>query len=62
MVTLAFAGDSRARNLYEYFDSMLEGTFAPWKTKPHNSINRMDPKYNLKIDFIWGPQLETGDQ
>jgi hypothetical protein len=37
-VTFALMGDSRVRNLYEFFEFMVEGNFTPWAVKPHRNL------------------------
>jgi hypothetical protein len=61
MVTFALMGDSRVRNLYEYFEFLMEGNFTPWAVKPHHNLNISYPESNFKVDFLWGPQMETGN-
>jgi hypothetical protein len=62
MVDFAFMGDSRVRNHYEYFEFLMEGHFTPWAVKPHHNLNISYPESNFKIDFLWGPQMNTGNQ
>jgi hypothetical protein len=61
-VNFVFMGDSRMHNLYEYFEFLLEGNFTPWEEKPHHNLNIFYPEYNFKMDFLWGPQMETSNQ
>ena len=55
-------GDSRIRNLYEFFQFMLEGSFTPWVEKPHRNLNMSFENYSFNLNFLWGPQTETGNQ
>lgn len=55
-------GDSRVRNLFEFFEFMMEGNFTPWAVKPHRNLNATYPEHNFQLDFLWGPQTETGNQ
>ena len=61
-VNIALMGDSRVRNLYEFFEFMLKGSFTPWAVKPHRNLESDYPDFNVNIDFLWGPQMETGNQ
>jgi len=61
-VTFALMGDSRVRNLFEYFQEMMKGNFTPWAEKPHRNINATYPEFNFQVDFLWAPQTETGNQ
>ena len=61
-VTFALMGDSRVRNLYEYFQQMLQGNFTAWAEKPHRDLDASYPDFNFQVDFLWGPQTETGNQ
>ena len=50
------------RNLYEYFETMFDGHFTPWWETPHDHVNITYQPFNIKVDYIWGPQMETGNQ
>jgi hypothetical protein len=62
MINFVLLGDSRIRNIYEYFVFMIEGQFTPLIAKPHHNLNMLYPESNFKVDFLWGPQMETGNQ
>ena len=58
-------GDSRIRNLYEFFEFTMEGkytAFDPHTKKPHHNLNVTYQNLNFKMDFLWAPQTETGNQ
>ena len=55
-------GDSRIRNLYEHLKFMMEGRYGTSGEKPHYNINSTYPDQHIKLDFLWGPQTETGNQ
>ena len=55
-------GDSRTRNIFDYFEQMVWGNFTPWVEKPHCNIRSHFSDFNFKVDFLWGPQTETGNQ
>ena len=55
-------GDSRVRNQYEYFQAILGGYVTTWGEKPHHNLQSNFSEYNFKLNFLWGPQLETGKQ
>ena len=61
-VNFVLMGDSRVRNLYEFFEFMVEGNFTPWAQKPHRNLNRTYHDLNFNLTFLWGPQTETGNQ
>ena len=61
-VTFVLMGDSRVRNLFEYFQFMVLGNFTPWAVKPHRNLNATYLDFNFQVDFLWGPQTETGNQ
>jgi hypothetical protein len=61
-VNFVLMGDSRIRNLYEYLEFMMEDNFTTWDLKPHHNLNVSYPELNLKLDFLWGPQTDTGNQ
>jgi hypothetical protein len=61
-VNFVLMGDSRVRNLYEHFKFMLEGSYGTSTEKPHYNINSTYQDLNFKLDFLWGPQTETGNQ
>ena len=61
-INIALMGDSRVRNLYEFFEFMFKGSFTPWAEKPHRNLESKYPDFNVNIDFLWGPQMETGNQ
>ncbi len=55
-------GDSRIRNIYSYFEFMYSNKCDSCDRNIHVSQNLTFQKDNFKIDFIWGPQTETGNQ
>ena len=61
-VTFALMGDSRIRNIFEYFQEMFLGHFTQWSDKPHRNLQANFSEFNFKVDFLWGPQTETGNQ
>ncbi len=62
IVKFVFMGDSRIRNLYEYFQLKMDGSMSPSIEKPHHNLNGTYQNFNFKIDFLWAPQTETGNQ
>ncbi len=61
-VNFVLMGDSRVRNLYEFFEFMVEGNFTPWEIKPHRSLNITYDDFKFNLTFLWAPQTETGNQ
>ena len=61
-VNIVLMGDSRVRNLYEYFELIMKGSFTPWAEKPHRNLESKYPNFNAKVNFLWAPQMETGNQ
>jgi hypothetical protein len=62
LVNFAMMGDSRVRNLYQYFEFLNSQECYSCNMKLHYNRNLTFENINFKIDFIWGPQTETGSQ
>jgi hypothetical protein len=59
MVNFVFVGDSRIRNLFEYFVFLHEGRSGWSSKKAHHNLLKVYKESNLKMDFLWGNQMEN---
>jgi hypothetical protein len=54
-------GDSRIRNIFEFFENLIKGQKVS-KSKPHYNIHNVYENISFKMDFIWEPQTDFGNQ
>jgi hypothetical protein len=54
-------GDSRIRNIFEYFEYMIIGEKVT-QNRPHYNLQHVFADVNLKLDFLWTPLTEYGNQ